>query len=257
MVDKIYRDTDVIFTTSASFVDAIVNRDVKVDGRKVHYWPQYAEEFYKPMDKEEAEEKLKRKGISIEQNGSFKIAFTGNIGYAQGLDILPKTAELFKSRRVKNVQFVIVGDGRYQAEFEDEIKKRDVDEYFIMIPRQNPETIPAILAMCDVAFLSFMDTELFEKTIPAKLQSYMACGMPILAAAKGETERIINEAGCGICCEIGNRAALAESIVNMQMKAEDPEAFKKIGFQARAYFESHFDKKMLMDQMDEWFKVME
>ena len=30
------------------------------------------------------------------------------------------------------------------------------------------------LACCDAAFVSFMDNELFTKTIPAKLQSYMA-----------------------------------------------------------------------------------
>ena len=49
MVDYIYRNTDEIFTTSPSFVKAIVRRKVRVPRRKVHYWPQYAEEFYRPM----------------------------------------------------------------------------------------------------------------------------------------------------------------------------------------------------------------
>ena len=124
-----------------------------------------------------------------------------------------------------------------------------------MIPRQNPETIPAILACCDAAFLSFMDTELFAKTIPAKLQSYMACGMPILAAAKGETERVIRESGCGLCCEMGDSVKMAESVVRMkEMKAVDSEKLKEMSFKAREYFENHFDKKMLMDQMDEYFR---
>ena len=88
MVNKIYRETDEIFTTSPSFVKAIVNRKTKVDRKKVHYWPQYAEEFYRPMPRQNID--------GIPDGGSFKIAFTGNIGTAQGLGILPETARLLK-----------------------------------------------------------------------------------------------------------------------------------------------------------------
>ena len=41
MVDYIYKNTDEIFATSPSFVDAICNRNIKVSKNKVHYWPQY------------------------------------------------------------------------------------------------------------------------------------------------------------------------------------------------------------------------
>ena len=41
-------------------------------------------------------------------------------GTAQGLDILPKTAELLKN---ENIKFVIVGDGRYQEELKREDRK--------------------------------------------------------------------------------------------------------------------------------------
>jgi glycosyltransferase involved in cell wall biosynthesis len=184
----------------------------------------------------------------IENDGSFKIAFTGAIGYAQGLDVLPRTAELLKE---ENVKFVIVGDGRYQAEFEKEIKDRGVGDKFILIPRQPAERIPEILSNCDAGFISFMDTELFEKTIPAKLQSYMACGMPILAAAKGETERVVNEAVCGFCSPIGDEKGLAEAVRSLM--SANLESMKR---NSRKYFEEHFDKQMLMDQMDEHFAAV-
>ena len=51
-----------------------------------------------------------------------------------------------------------------------------------------------LLSACDAAFVSFTDNDLWKKTIPAKLQSYMACGKMIIAAAGGETRRIIGEA---------------------------------------------------------------
>ncbi len=239
MVDKIYRETDYIFTTSPMFVDAIVNRRVPVNKNKVRYWPQYAEEFYKPLEPQSVER--------ITNDNSFKIAFTGNIGTAQGLDILPRVAALLKN---DNVKFIIVGNGRYQSEFERHIDELGVREKFIMIPRVPAERIPEILSVCNAGFISFNKTSLWEKTIPAKLQSYMACGKAIIASASGETERVINEANCGICCEIGN----AEAIVN-GIKLMINTDTNVLGKNARHYFEENFDKKKLMDEMDKYLLI--
>ncbi len=234
MVDKIYRRVDKIFVTSPSFVDAVVNRKNNVPKEKVYYWPQYAEEFYRPMSKQSID--------GIPDDGTFKIAFTGNIGTAQGLGVLPKAAALLKDEAVR---FVIVGDGRYQAEFLKQISDLGVDDKFTMIPRVNAEKIPEILSACDAGFISFNKTSLWEMTIPAKLQSYMACGKAVLASASGETKRIIEEAGCGVCAEIGDPESLAEGISEL-IKAD----YKEMGNKARAYFENVFNKKTLMDQMD-------
>lgn len=234
MVDKIYRETDEIFTTSPSFVKAIVNRKTKVDRKKVHYWPQYAEEFYRPMPRQNID--------GIPDDGSFKIAFTGNIGTAQGLGILPETARLLKT---ENVKFIIVGDGRFLPELERQIEKRRVREKFILLPRVPASRIPEILSACNAGFISFAQTPLWEMTIPAKLQSYMACGKAIIASASGETKRIIQEAECGICCEIGNAQALADGIKKL-IRAD----CQDMGRKARKYFRENFDKKKLMNQME-------
>ncbi len=234
MVDKIYRETDEIFTTSPSFVKAIVNRKTKVDRKKVHYWPQYAEEFYRPMPRQNID--------GIPDDDSFKIAFTGNIGTAQGLGILPETARLLKT---ENVKFIIVGDGRFLPELERQIEKRRVREKFILLPRVPASRIPEILSACNAGFISFAQTPLWEMTIPAKLQSYMACGKAIIASASGETKRIIQEAECGVCCEIGNAQALADGIREL-IRAD----CQDMGRKARKYFRENFDKKKLMNQME-------
>ena len=168
-----------------------------------------------------------------------------NIGTAQGLDILPKTAKFLKNEDIK---FVIVGDGRYLSTLAKEINDNEVNEKFILIPRQPAQRIPELLSACDAAFISFQDNPLWTKTIPAKLQSYMACGMPIIAAAQGETSRIIEEAGCGMCCDIGDVNALADLI--RTMKSVDLLGF---GLNSRKYCEEHFNKNNLMDEMDNYF----
>lgn len=243
MVDYIYKNCTEIFVTSPSFVRAVCDRKKRVPEKKVHYWPQYAEEFYVPLEKENVEE--------IPKTDAFKIMFTGNVGYAQGLDILPKTADILK-RDGKDILFCIVGEGRYLDEFKNEIKKLNVEKMFCMIPRQPATEIPKLLAACDTAFLSFMETKLFEMTIPAKLQSYMACGMPVLAAASGESRRVIEEADCGICSPSGDAKALAESIIKMMEYSVEKR--KLMGANARDYFEKNFEKQKLMDEIEKYFK---
>ncbi|OUN70155.1 glycosyltransferase WbuB [Drancourtella sp. An57] len=240
MVDYIYRNCDQIFATSPSFVEEICKRGV--EEVKVHYWPQYAEEFYKP---------LKRKPtVEIPDEECFKIIFTGNIGYAQGLEILPRTAEMLKHDNEK-VKFYIVGDGRYKPELLKEIKQRKVDDMFKMIDRQPAERIPDLLAACDAAFISFKDEPLFYKTIPAKLQSYMACGMPIIASASGETERIIKESKCGVCSPIGNYSNLSDEIKKMAKK--DIKKSSTVRKNSEEYYEKNFNKKLLMDKIESYF----
>src|SRR5699024_7610951 len=100
MVDYIYRECMKIFTTSESFVESIHSRGVALN--KIEYWPQYAEDFYLP--------KMKKNIAEIADRDAFNIIFAGNIGTAQGLDILPKVAEILKGKTKKKIQFNIVGD---------------------------------------------------------------------------------------------------------------------------------------------------
>ena len=247
MVDYIYKWTDKIFATSPSFVEDIVNRKVPVPREKVHYWPQYAEEFYKPMTPPSEGTKGENSYIDILANTpELKIAFTGNLGMAQGLDVLPKAAALLKESPVK---FVIVGDGRYKESFLEEIHKAQVEDKFILIPKQPAQKIPEILSLCDAGFISFAPIALWEHTIPAKLQSYMACRKVIIASAAGETERIIKEANCGFCVKTGDPQGLAEQIIAVLAWEDRKEKLETLGRNAEAYFLKHFVKADLMDEM--------
>lgn len=240
MVDVIYQSADEIFATSPSFVSAICNRKEPVDENKVHYWPQYAEDFYKPVERLVAFEKCGY--LNLKDDGTFKIAFTGNVGYAQGLNILPDVAHLLRDVSVK---FIIVGDGRFLAKLKEQVCEKEVADKFVFVGRQPGELIPAILGCCDAAYISFMNNSLFEKTIPAKLQSYMACAMPIIASAGGETKRIVEEAECGICSAIGDVNDLGTKI--KELMSSD---LKKMSTNSRDYCENNFDKNRLIDYMN-------
>lgn len=240
MVDYIYARCKNIFVTSPSFVKKLEEREtVFLYGEsKVVYWPQYAEEFYHPVENIFL--------ADVIDDEKFKIAFTGNIGYAQGLDILPRTAKLLKEQGLRCC-FYIIGDGRYREKLEQEIRESEVEEMFFLLGRKEPEEIPGYLSHFDAAFLSFADNPLFEMTIPAKLQSYLACGMPIIAAASGETERVIKEAQCGICCGLEEEKELLQAVTTMARMPK--ERIAQMGKNALLYYDRHFQKDRWMDQV--------
>jgi len=240
-IKHIYAKVSHIFTTSKSFMKAINSRGVPIE--KITYWPQYAEDFHKPQA---------AKSISEISRDAFNVIFTGNIGNAQGLDVLPKAAVLIKYNNADvTIRFNIVGDGRYKEEMMHLVKVLGVSDMFNFIPKQPPEKIPEFLAASNVAFLSLTDDPLFSMTIPAKLQTYMACGMPIIASASGETDIIIKESNCGICCKPGDAEQLAHAIVMMAAVSQDELAV--MGQNARKYYDANFDKQMLLDVMDKYF----
>ena len=239
MVKYIYRNSDKIFTTSKSFVESIIDRGVNRE--KVGYWPQYAEDFYKPIEDDFETE--------IPNDDKINFVFAGNIGEAQGLEILPKVAEkLINTDLEKKIRFNIIGDGRYKDELIRLTKKLDNNEMFNFIERKPAKEIPKYMAVSDVAFLSLNDHPLFSKTIPAKLQSYMACGMPIIASATGETENIISEANAGYSCKPGDVECLKEIIGKISYL--DEERLKELSVNSRKFYEDNFNKTKLLDYME-------
>lgn len=239
-VDRIYKSCTNILATSPSFKEKLDERKSTKDetGKsKVVYWPQYPESFYipyKPIDIPEDFPKDKK----------FKLTFTGNIGYAQGLDILPK---LFKelSVRGKECDFVIIGDGRYKEAFKKEIQEAGAEDSFYLLGRKPATDIPAYLGVSDAAFISFSDNSLFNRTIPAKLQTYLACGKPILAAVKGETGNIIAQAECGLCSNAGDVKGLADNFCKL-LESD----LAMMGVNATRYAKDHFNKNELMDRLE-------
>lgn len=243
MVDYIYSGCSKIFTTSNSFIKSIENRGVPIE--KIEYWPQYAEDFYIPLESMSIEE--------IPKDDAFNIVFAGNIGTAQGLDILPKTALLIKEKtHNKKIRFNIVGDGRYKETLVALVKEANVEDMFNFIPKQPATRIPEFMAASDAAFLCLTESTLFSMTIPAKLQSYMACGMPIIASADGETDRIIKEADAGVCAPAGNAEKLSEQIIKICDKL--PEEIIKLGINSRNYYHNNFNKQDLLNRIDRYFK---
>ena len=242
MVDYIYKRSSRIFTSSQSFVNAIESRGV--DKEKIEFWPQYAEDYYKPIDKSNL------KIQEIPNDDVFNVIFAGNIGFAQGLDVLLETAKVLKENRIK-VRFNIVGDGRYKKTLMEDVKEKNVEEFFNFIDKQPATRIPEFMAVCNAALISLSKSKVFSITLPAKTQSCLACGIPIIVSADGEIQDVISKARAGVCSDSGDAKGLAENIIRLvNMPIEKHERMAK---NALKYYNHNFDKESLLARMDRWF----
>lgn len=240
MVDYIYNHSSRILTCSSSFVKAIMKR--RIPEEKIEFWPQYAEDFYKPVERVSKTE--------IPEDGALNLVFAGNIGFAQGLGILPKAAEKLKKENLF-VRFNIVGDGRYMPELRKEIEDKDVIEYFNFIDRKPAEQVPPYLAAADALLIVLSKSEVFSITIPAKTQSCMACGKPILVSADGEVQDIIRTANAGLVSPSEDVEGLVSNIKTLLRMSQQER--NELAENALAYSKKYFNKDILLNRMDEIF----
>jgi glycosyltransferase involved in cell wall biosynthesis len=54
--------------------------------------------------------------------------------------------------------------------------------------------------------VSLKDEPIFSMTIPGKLQSYLAAGIPVVAMLNGEGAEIVKQSKAGLTCNAGDSA---------------------------------------------------
>lgn len=244
LVSFIYNRCDRILVTSRAFGSSIVK--YTEDRGQICYFPQYGEDVYRVV--ELAEDAPERSKVP---NG-FVVMFAGNIGAAQDFETIISAAH--QLRKHKDIHFVIVGDGRMRKWVEEEVSRLQLEKTFHLFGRYPLESMADFFSLADVMLVTLKRDPIFSLTVPAKIQSYLACGRPVLAALDGEGARIIEEAAAGITCPTEDPAALVAAILRMRNTAA--EGLCEMGENGLKYYRNNFDRKMLIDRLEEWMKQL-
>jgi glycosyltransferase involved in cell wall biosynthesis len=240
MTKSIYYFYNNILVQSPYFKDYLVNQGVKSE--KITYYPYYAESFYKVVDKNEKIDSLFPKGLNI--------VFAGNIGVAQSFDTIIEAVKITVNK-VKNVNIIVLGDGRDKSRVLKKINKEDLKNFYFMgsFP---PEDMPHYFASADALLVSLKKSKIFSHTIPGKLQSYLACGKPIIASLDGIGAKIINDASCGFSSQAEDSHGLAKSIIAFNKLKDDDK--RKLGINGRKYYENEFEREKLISKLIDIFE---
>ena len=238
MVNYIYRHCDLILTASPSFVSKIKDR-IK-DKDKVRYWPQYS-----TVNKTDEE-------VSIYDKDYFNIVFTGNIGEAQGIDLAIEAAKILKD---KKICWHFVGEGRSKEKLEKQVNEYGINDRVKFHGFHPEKEIPKYLKDADAALLILKPNPVFEMTIPAKLQTYLACGVLILGCVSGEGKRIIEESKAGIVSEDISVDGLVK-VCNQFIELPN-DLLNEYKERSYCYGKSNFNKNKLISDLEKYMKKIE
>lgn len=125
--------------------------------------------------------------------------YAGNMGVAQGMDILLNLAE--KLRCVSDVAFLFVGRGSEAARLRVTAHARRLDNV-VFFDEIHPDEIPDLYAQCSAGIVA-LDPRHKSHNIPGKFLTYMQSGLPVLANVnKGnDLAQMIREERVGQVCE--------------------------------------------------------
>jgi glycosyltransferase involved in cell wall biosynthesis len=132
----------------------------------------------------------------------------------------------------------------------DEVRMRGLDKTVHLLGRFPAEAMPRYFALADVLLVTLRKQPIFSLTIPSKVQSYLACGKPIVAALEGEGARVVREAEAGLTPPPEDAKALADAVLAMYQMPADVR--QTMGLNGRSYFETHFERGLLLERLDRW-----
>ncbi len=239
LVRWIYARCDIILAQSRSFVGNI--RHYSSDQKRIEYFPAWAESVFDSPEVALAEEVPLAPGV-------FTVLFAGNIGDAQDFPAVLDAMEALKARQ--DIRWVIVGDGSKAQWLKQEVDRRGLAERVFLAGRYPLDRMPSFFAHADALLVSLARRKIFSMTIPGKLQSYFAAGLPVLGMLDGEGADVIRTAGAGLVCQAGNGAELARIVT--EMASAGPAARQQMAERGRRFCELEFDRSRQMDRLEGW-----
>jgi glycosyltransferase involved in cell wall biosynthesis len=175
----------------------------------------------------------------------FVILYGGNIGLAQGLDVLVETAQMLCD--YPDILFVMVGSG---VEKENLVAR--AREYGLanleFIGQQPKDQVLAYFSAADLLFSHLKAAPHRVGTVPEKILAYMACGRPVLMAAQeGAATDLIQEYDCGVAMPPDNPEALAQAVLSL---AKPRQSLDEMGARGRRAAELHFAGPKVLAAME-------
>ena len=277
----IYNACDHIAVSSKPFFTYLEKMN-RVPLSRMSYLPQYADDALLLSD------------FTKQPDGHADFLFIGNIGKAQKLDCLIRAMSVFREKKddssseANKVTLHIVGGGSDEERIRELAHRLGLTDRIRFYGPKPAAEAAQYYKKADVCVLTLDGSTQIGDTLPGKLQTYMAAGKPVIAAANGATKEIIEESRCGICTPAGDDRALGEALldaaeailkINITRAAQDGPSrddlsgktkegqrgddlsgtigdrrgaadFAAYGQNARTYFRAHFTKEKHFSELE-------
>ena len=232
-VQWMYRSSKKILISSEDF-RALVNRKTNYDDKIIHF-PNWCDDML-AMEKPKVE-KLP---------DGFKIMMAGNLGNAQDIRTVMKAVLLTKE--YKDIKWVFVGAGSEKEYIDKFVEEHHLEDTVYMTGRRPFSEMPSYFNQANAMLLTLCAGQSYlEAVVPARLQSYMSAGKPVIGMVDGGSTTVINKSICGICGPAGDYETLANNVLYAY---DHKDELKEMGANGRTYYEEFFTMKLCLDNLN-------
>lgn len=203
--DYLYNKCDFFFISSPAFKENLIKRGIS--HHKIYFLPQWTEEsYFKSNLKLIDEKRFKIFEEKIIHKKTF--LFAGNIGEAQDIPNILNAINILN----KNYDccFVFLGDGSKINECKKIKSKLNLNNVFFL-GRVDMNDVKFYIEKSDFMIISLISKEIFKLYMPAKFQTYLSLGKPIVSSCDGVINDLVDKYECGISCKSSNSNELANS----------------------------------------------
>lgn len=170
--------------------------------------------------------------------------YAGNMGVAQGMDILLDLAERLKARQ--DIGFLFVGRGSDARRLIEEAHSRELNNV-LFFDEIHPDEIPRLYAQCSIGLVA-LDQRHKSHNIPGKFLTYLQSGLPVLANVNrgNDLATIIRSKQVGKVCEnneVNDLLNMAEALLRQVDKDT------KLSDRCRQFFYQEFSTERAVQQI--------
>lgn len=231
----IYKSADKIAVTSSMFKDYFKNT-LNISSDNIEHIPQYAEDLFLTNEL--------KKTNDIKKNKMFDFVFAGNVGEFQAVETIICAANELRGQ--ENIIFHIIGDGSKLEECKQLASNFGLSN-MVFYGRKPVKEMPGFYEIADAMLITLINNKTVSYTLPGKVQSYMAAGKPVIGSINGETSRVIEESGCGLCCAAEDYKGLADLI--LQFCNSDKK--EQMAANAQKYYFENYSKERFIAGLED------
>lgn len=226
--EYIYSAADIIIGVSKTYV----KKALKVNKRCEHAYSVYLGTDLTYFDKLAKENKFTEK-----PKDEIWIAYIGTLGHSYDLYTVIDAIKLLKDKGLKNIKFVVMGDGPLKSKFEAYAKEQEV--YSEFTGRLEYQKMIGILKVCDIAVNPIKSGS--AGSIINKVGDYAAAGLPVVNTQESnEYKKLLDEYNAGLNSVNNNPLDLSEKILFL---IENEKIRIIMGENSRKLAEDKFDRK--------------
>lgn len=232
-----YRRAAVVIGIAPTMAELLRERGVPAD--RLAVVPNWAdEEIFYPVPRDEA------LADELGFTDCFCVMFAGNMGDLQGLDVAVRAAAAV--RDLSDFRLTLVGDGLARPGLEALARELEADNV-MFLPSQPLARMRDVTSTADVQLVCLRDLPFLRGTIPSKLGTVLATGLPVLCSAGGDAPQLVVDAGAGWTCRPDDAASMEQAF--RQAHSSSLAERTAMAAAGRRYYQTHLSRAAGTEQI--------